>query len=412
MKRPLSDTCRSCSARCSRRGALLFVVSILVLVGANPSLARQRTTPADLVGTWRGERVALDGSAERVVLHLELDEAGALVGLLEWPDRDDPTMSRLDPMSIQLELLDGRLTDAEDFFEAFIEDQRTTLRGFWYYHGRDDRPMNLDRVGADGELVAKPPPRRRPRPVVETDPAPRPAGRWHGHIERPDEEPIELFLDLDRVTTVDGPTITIEWVGELDLAYQTVTSYPVGDLSVDGEGAGASVRFVARGLRDDPVFAGRLDTEKTVIDGTFDVGSMRLPVRLERIGDAELEPRPKLAPLPERVGEQWAGRWQGTLRFFGLPKQRVVLNLDMVDRNALVGTLDLPDRGSVGMPIVEIMAWTTSLRVKLPHSKVEIDGYLLSEDGKTLTAIWSLDGNSQRFELRKVDGAEEPASDR
>ncbi|MCG8457441.1 MAG: hypothetical protein MI919_14300, partial [Holophagales bacterium] len=361
-------------------------------------------------GEWRGERVSLDGTAETAVLFLEVDEDGKLVGTLSFPDRDDAQPLRLEPMSIHLEVLDGKAVGSDDVFEGFIEDKRTTIRGFWYYNG-EDRPMNLHRVGADGELVAKPARRRPPRAVAETGPTPRPAGRWHGQIQRPGEDSIEIFVDLDRVATGRDLDASSAWAGELDMQLQEVKNYPLDGVSVEGESEGAVVRFVATGLRDDPVFEGRMNAVGSVIEGTFAAGAIRFPFRLERIGEAEMEPRPEDLQDPPRFAEAWAeawaGRWQGTLRLPGHPETPVFLNLEVTDRSELVGTIDVPDLRRNGMPIVKIVFDWEHIRVELPYSEIELGGFL-AEDGKTLRAIWSSKGASQHVLLQKVDASAEP----
>ncbi|MCG8460539.1 MAG: hypothetical protein MI919_30020, partial [Holophagales bacterium] len=174
----ISDTRLSSTESSVRFLPFVLGLPILAALATAPTFAG-RISPADMVGEWRGERVSLDGTAETAVLSLEVGEDGKLFGTLDFPDRDGAQSLRLEPMSIHLEVLDGKPVGSDDFFEGFIEDERTTIRGFWYYNG-EDRPLNLHRVGADGELVAKPARRRPPRAVAETGPTPRPAGRWHG----------------------------------------------------------------------------------------------------------------------------------------------------------------------------------------------------------------------------------------
>ncbi|MEM9556726.1 MAG: hypothetical protein AAGC60_20875 [Acidobacteriota bacterium] len=404
-----SETRLSSTESSVRFLSIVFWLPILAAFATAPTFA-WRTSPADMVGEWRGERISLDGTAETAVLFLEVGEDGNLVGTLEFPDRADAQSLRLEPMSIHLEVLDGKVVGSDDSFAGFIEGKRTTIRGFWTSNG-EERPMNLDRVGADGELVAKPNRRRPPQAVAETVPTPRPAGRWQGQIQRPGEEPIDFFVDLDRVATGRSHDASLAWAGELDMQFQEVKNYPLDRVSVDDEREGTVVRFVATGLRDAPVFEGRMKAAGSMIEGTFTAGAIRFPFRLERIGEAEMEPRPEELLTPPRLAkawaEAWAGRWQGTLRLPFHPETPVFLNLEVADRTKLVGTIDVPDLRRNGMPIVKIEFDWEFIRVELPYSEIELSGFL-DEDGKTLRAFWSNKGAQQPVLLHKVDASAEP----
>lgn len=93
---------------------------------------------------------------------------------------------------------------------------------------------------------------------------------------------------------------------------------------------------------------------------------------------------------------RFAGNWMGTLAV-GQTDLRVVFRLEHDGEDGLVGTMDSPDQGAVGIPIGTILTDADTLRLEIPSIAGAFAG-ALQDDGRVLEGQWVQGG--QRLPLR------------
>ncbi len=111
---------------------------------------------------------------------------------------------------------------------------------------------------------------------------------------------------------------------------------------------------------------------------------------------------------------RFAGNWMGTLAV-GQTDLRVVFRLEDDGEDGLVGTMDSPDQGAVGIPIGTILADADTLRLEIPSIAGAFAG-VLSDDGQALDGQWVQGGQRLPLRLERTDDLpavrrpQEPAS--
>lgn len=120
---------------------------------------------------------------------------------------------------------------------------------------------------------------------------PAAGGHWEGEISLPQNQVLQIMVDLEEASGV--------WKGTIDIPAQGAKDLPLEQVAVDGP----KVRFVIAGIPGAPTFDGTLENGE--IKGTFSQGGGSAPFRLGRQA-VELvrrpqEPRPPFPYTAEEV---------------------------------------------------------------------------------------------------------------
>jgi hypothetical protein len=209
------------------------------------------------------------------------------------------------------------------------------------------------------------------------------SGHWEGGISLPDGTQLQISVDLYQ--DAKGA-----WVGDIDIPAQGARDIPLKDIVA----AERSVSFEISMGPGNPEFQGQLSEDGTTISGDFLQAGNKLPFSIKRTADARVLAVVKNPPLPER----FLGTWEGTLETPN-EKLRLVFHLANSD-GAASGTIDSLDQGANGIPMTEITAADSSIRIVVAVINGSYEAKL-GEDGKTLTGTWSQNGIAFPLTLTK-----------
>jgi hypothetical protein len=209
------------------------------------------------------------------------------------------------------------------------------------------------------------------------------SGHWEGGISLPDNTQLQIGVDLYEET--QGT-----WKGDIDIPAQGAQDVPLKDIVV----ADKSVSFAISVGAGNPRFQGQLSDDATTITGEFIQGASKLAFSIKRSGEARVQPVVKNQPLPEK----FAGTWEGTLETPN-GNLRLVFHLANSD-GAASGTIDSPDQSAIGIPMSEIKATDSTIRITVSVVNGSYDAKL-SDDGKVLTGTWSQGGGTLPLALSR-----------
>lgn len=234
----------------------------------------------NIAGDWQGTLRA--GGAElRLVVHIVKNDDGSFKGTMDSIDQGANGI----PLS-SIALKDSKLTFTalNGAYEGMVNPEGTAIQGTW----SQGQPLPLDLQRGTPVPV-----KAAPKPAAPSDID----GTWLGTL---DAGGLKLRLAFHITNTADGLTAT--W----DSLDQNVKGLPV--TSVTREGASLRMEMKASGA----TFAGKINKDLNVIDGTFTQAGTPLPLVLKRVKDeAELRapaPQPKrpqnpVKPYPYREEE-------------------------------------------------------------------------------------------------------------
>lgn len=116
-------------------------------------------------------------------------------------------------------------------------------------------------------------------------------GHWEGEINLPQNQVLQIMVDLEEASGA--------WKGTIDIPSQGATDLPLEQVAVEGP----KVRFVITGVPGSPTFEGTLENGE--IKGTFTQGGGSAPFRLGRhaveLTRRPQEPRPPFPYTAEEV---------------------------------------------------------------------------------------------------------------
>ena len=260
-----------------------LVVSLaLVLLPAPVALARQ-----SLVGTWEGA-IGDGAQAVRTVLHLSLDEEGALAGTVDSPEQDAFGLA-LSEIERDGEALSFRVPASQGAWEGRLDGVSGRLLGVWKQRGAKIE-CSLERVEVD--------------PIV---------GSWQGLGEF---GAIELRIVFNIGTRADGT-----FGGSMVSPDQSSQHVPAASVEVDGDTIRIDLPAVGA------VYEGELNATRSSIEGHLLQAGGRYVLNVEKSGAPPVVRRPQTPepPFPYRSED--------------------VTYANAAAGNRLAGTLTMPKEG-------------------------------------------------------------------
>jgi uncharacterized protein len=230
----------------------------------------------DIAGDWQGILNA-GGVQLHLVLHINKDSTGSLTAILVSPDQSSKGM----PVS-SISIKDSKLKFAVDriqgSYQGKLNADATKISGTWYQ-------------GAFFDLDFK-----RANPLQNTSPKPAAPsdidGAWMGAI---DTGVAKLTCVFHITNTADGLTAT------MDSPDQGASGIPVTTVTRNGP----TLKMQLEGIGG--VFDGKISTDLTTIDGTWNQSGRSFPLLLKRVKDAtqweRRRPQNPVKPYPYREEE-------------------------------------------------------------------------------------------------------------
>ena len=221
-------------------------------------------------------------------------------------------------------------------------------------------------------------------PATEEPHQDGPSGLWSGSIEVGGQT-LEIRVVLQ--ATTDGG-----WTGLIDIPAQSLTGYPLTEISVSG----GSVSFAMVGIPGNPVFTGSWEAENQTIAGDFEQGGRAFPFNLTRNADT---PEVTAEAVSPEDAANVAGTWNGTMEA-GPQTLRIVFHIVAGADGALTATMDSPDQGQTGMPINGVTFDGSVLRLTLDYAGASFEG-TMTADGSAIDGNWSQGGASLPLRMTK-----------
>ncbi len=208
-----------------------------------------------------------------------------------------------------------------------------------------------------------------------------PEGHWEGTFTVNNRE-IGVSLDLAK-------NAKSEWVASMGLPSQSMTGLVVKDVTVNGK----SVSFVAVELRM-AKFDLTLEPDGKM-KGTIATPQGPVAIEFKRTGEAKVE----LIPASPAVSKELEGDWEGALQTPNRTFQVVIHFKNQTD-NTVAATLDIPERGAVGLPLNDVKQTGQKVEFGVRVAHAGFQG-TLNQECTELAGQWSQDGNSLPLTLRK-----------
>ncbi len=229
----------------------------------------------DIAGDWQGT-LSAGGMQLRLVLHIGKNNDGSLKATLDSIDQPGANGIPVNSITLKDSKLSLNIEAVHGTYEGMVSADGKTIKGTWTQgHAL---PLDFQRAAA---------------PIKAEHKAAEPSdidGAWLGTL---DTGAIKLRVVFHIVNTAEGLTAT------MDSPDQGMKGLPATSVTRDG----ASLKVEAKQL--DGVFSGKIDADRSSIDGTWTQHGANLPLVLNRVKDqAELEPpkRPQnpVKPYPYR----------------------------------------------------------------------------------------------------------------
>ncbi len=212
-------------------------------------------------------------------------------------------------------------------------------------------------------------------------------GDWKGTL---DAGPRKLVLIFHLAVDVDDED---ELEGSLDSPDEGLFDLPISGISV-AEGGAISIRLAVVGA----VYDAKLAADGKTLDGEWKQRGATLPLDCT-------------ATVPEAVArvkgqERLAGTFEGRLAVGG-SSLRLAFKVREDEKGRLVGTMDSPDQGALGIPITRVeYAEDGTVAFRLAQLSAAFEGKL-DGAGNALAGEWKQGGGAFPFELARVDAVSE-----
>ena len=198
-------------------------------------------------------------------------------------------------------------------------------------------------------------------------------GHWSGTIDT-GQGTLAIEFDLDKAG--DGGRGE-GWIGSVSIPAQNASGLPLEKITfADGKGA-----FHIKGGPGDPAWTGTLSADGKTLDGTFTQGTVSLPLKFSRTGEAKVE----LPKASAAVAPQFLGKWEGTVNF-GAPL-RLTLTISN-GTNGAEATLVSLDQGNAQIPVSEITQQGTKLTLIVKAVGGDYKGEMNSQ-GTEIKGSWT-----------------------
>jgi hypothetical protein len=205
-------------------------------------------------------------------------------------------------------------------------------------------------------------------------------GHWSGAVETP-AGPLNMEVDLDQTSS--------GWIGSISIPAQGASGIPLEGITFS---EGKAV-FLLKAGAGAPGFSGTLSADGKSLTGEFSQGTVKLPMKLSRTGDAKVEV-PKTSP---QVAAEFVGTWQGVIEGPGLHVTLAMANTAAGAEALLVSV----DQGGARIPVTGVIQQGKKLSLTVSAVGGGYDGEM-SADGSTLTGNWTQLGNSVPLTFRKA----------
>ncbi|MDP9170186.1 MAG: hypothetical protein M3N54_06190 [Acidobacteriota bacterium] len=209
-----------------------------------------------------------------------------------------------------------------------------------------------------------------------------PRGHWSGAIELPNHQ-LAIEVDLDLAANM--------WIGSMSIPEQNVSGAPLENIAV----INGKWTFRMKGAPGNPTYTGAISPDGKTMVGELTQGPSKLPFRLLRAGDAQVE-IPKSSPA---VAESFIGTWEGALNFATRPL-RLVLKLANDEAGAKAILISV-DQGGGEIPVAAVEQTGTKLDLQISAIGSAYKGEI-NREGTLLTGTWMQAGQPMPLNFRKA----------
>jgi hypothetical protein len=143
-------------------------------------------------------------------------------------------------------------------------------------------------------------------------------------------------------------------------------------------------------------YEGKVNADRTMIDGTWSQGGGSLPLELTRVGARSETKKRTLKP------SDIDGTWEGVLDA-GSEKLRLVLHI-LTYEDGMTARLDSPDQNAIGIPITTISREGTKLKFELKQIGGSFEGSL-NPELTTVSGTWEQGGGTLPLVLKRTSPA-------
>ncbi len=176
-----------------------------------------------------------------------------------------------------------------------------------------------------------------------------PGGHWEGAIHAPN---MEVQIEIDLTKNSQG-----ELAGTFGNPVQKLKGLPLANFAVDGRSIGFQIKGSAAA---DRTFKGALSADGTSMSGDYSQGGYTMPFKINRIGDARIEPPARSAT----IGKELEGTWSGTFDVNGVQRSLVLTMVNQPDGTATGTFVNVEEALEIPVTTITQQASTVTLDVK------------------------------------------------
>lgn len=339
------------------------IVSLVVaVVAAAPAWCQARADQAKVAEKevlWVGKLKAGEGINLTIVLHVNKDEAGGLVGKFDSPDQGANGL-KVDSVTVDKEKLSFEVKLIAGTFDGKLNADGTEAVGTWSQGGAQI-PLTLkktDKLPAVNKIEGK-------------------EQLWEGKLNAGG---VELPLVLHVGKDASGATIAT-----FDSPSQGARGLKVESVVLDKEKLSFEMPTIAA------KFDGKLNKEGTEAVGTWSQAGGQFDLTLKKTD--------KAPDNPKIQGKEQV--WEGKLDVGGI-SLRLVFRMGKDADGATVAALDSPDQGAKGIRVESVNLDKDRLSFEAPTIAGKFSGAVNAE-GTEAVGNWEQAGSTFPLTLKKTD---------